>query len=540
MLKKSLIIVLGLVVLLILPGVVAAAETNLDCTKCHGSTVSGFQLPAVVRTAQCATCHNAGGHAYYTDEQGVMHFAVYVKDVGYFFSTESPQATPQTLHKAHSGDNGLAGNSKCSRCHGIVSCTSCHTSVAHITHSTTKYSAPMLNQANGLTYEYKPVTCASSLCHSSMPNVVRQRADSKQLCLSCHQVDSTGHTDVTAQHQTNFVLNPQYPCSDCHNSAMNVEHEMRADESGQNYNCYTCHNSDRPDVNSAIINKVKRCDACHTIHPDMERKHTSTFIYGPGDTVKTNCSSCHNNLLHTEHALRKDDNNNPLKCVTCHASTDPKVTNAITSHNTRCDACHSDTSHDTVHSTAPDEPSNIDPYCQVCHKNTLTQEHLANEKTQTDNSWTCATCHENSNKSILNAIATGDGNCMACHSEGHNALFAEKIPSDIPLYNDYQWSIPQSTTIWADENWMPPAFKETGKIVFSNRRAVQVSDIKTFYTEQLTQQNWNIIFAEIFNDQLKIEARKGNRYLVVYAYNTEEFNLGSTVSAGYRIKLIYK
>gem|GEM_PF-4692471 len=438
------------------------AQEILDCTKCHGNTVSDFEAASVQRATVCWSCHRSGGHAYYIDKNGYMRYAQLISGYGYFFTPQSPQATAPVLHNVHSGQNAWATNSKCNRCHGTISCSSCHTSVSHILHSTTKYTLPSILQADGVTYTRRSVSCAGSLCHSPLPNVVTVRRDGKELCINCHSVDSSGHKNVSDKHLSGFVSNAPYNCGECHDQALNLEHEARKDTDGEAYNCYTCHNSDRPEVQAAISNNIKRCDTCHGL-----------------------------------------------------------------------------TNHDVIHASLQGEVPNIDSYCQSCHTDLLTAEHLANPKTQAGNSWTCGTCHKSNTVSVTGAIQQGKKDCTNCHTAGHGVVFANKLPADIPQYPGYDWSVPQDTLIWSNEDWMPAEFREQGRIMVSSRKNLQVSDLRAFYEEQLNLQSWTIGGIDQVGENLRIEAAKGIRQLVILAYRTEEYNSGAIVGTGYRIKLIY-
>ncbi|AVX31293.1 Cytochrome c3 [Carboxydocella thermautotrophica] len=94
--------------------------------------------------------------------------------------------------------------------------------------------------------------------------------------------------------------------------------------------CAVCHQSTRTEVQTAITQGKVNCDACHTIHADVNTVHTSTFV----DSPQWDCSKCHSNVLSVEHQ------NRGFTCATCHNSTRTDVRTAISSKNTKCTACH--------------------------------------------------------------------------------------------------------------------------------------------------------------------------------------------------------
>jgi len=56
---------------------------------------------------------------------------------------------------------------------------------------------------------------------------------------------------------------PMDNCRPCHVTSLTREHAQRTDSAGDKLNCQTCHASPDRNVQLAIANKQKNCDACH-------------------------------------------------------------------------------------------------------------------------------------------------------------------------------------------------------------------------------------------------------------------------------------
>ena len=184
-------------------------------------------------------------------------------------------------------------------------------------------------------------------------------------------------------------------CADCHQSS---SHPMN--------NCDACHGPgspvgegwSTPDYGAHSWTYVTNCSSCHVEsggYPTVPALHSYT-----NDTYHVStgtCSPCHVKSLPTEHYRYGKT------CATCHNSTDPKVQMAISMGQTDCMACHANADHESLHQIPAD-------VCTDCHGGTsLTTIHLTQE------GLTCATCHKSTDPQVVNAIATHDKECSACH-----------------------------------------------------------------------------------------------------------------------------
>ena len=159
------------------------------------------------------------------------------------------------------------------------------------------------------------------------------------------------------------------------------------------------------------------CGDCHDIsegHPG-----TPSDMHTPADV--TGCTPCHNPSLTVEHNGRTPDAGGPFTCNTCHESTAPLVVNAIATGNSACDACHpAGGGHIVQHETTTPVS------CQGagCHNQTnLVPIHLAIG---------CEGCHSSADPLVVNAIATNNKNCSACHPAPHAAVHDHDGARDLP------------------------------------------------------------------------------------------------------------
>jgi len=260
-------------------------------------------------------------------------------------------------------------------------------------------------------------------CHSpNYPTVPRHAADNAVL----HNADG----DMTA-------------CSPCHVTSVSREHNRYLADSGEPYDCDTCHGASvSTAVQAAVAAGDTRCSACHA-SADHAALHELT--------APTGCGDCHEgtNLL----GIHED-----AGCDGCHDSTDADVMAAISSGSLACSSCHTTQGVDyhlnmAVH-LAPDSYETCgschhawgsNPLrgpdvvrhaggCTTCHNDTMdltglttkcTNCHFENgvdyhlgfavAHTPLDTaSVGCARCHDTTDVSLLH---TTDG-CDTCHSGG--------------------------------------------------------------------------------------------------------------------------
>lgn len=297
---------------------------NESCLDCHALETVDFAATPVIREEACRVCHY-GNHQTMTVET----------PYGWFRTADSPNADADILHSSiHSNLKNTAGG--CARCHVTASCSACHAEVPHGQHgSTDVLPVTVWTTTGGFFASIKNETFFCGTCHDTLPGINRYRFDGQELCINCHNTDSSGHdpADLAQQHWADeFMFEGELDvnCSNCHDNVLTYEHENRG------LDCMTCHGGGvRDEVNYAIENNLRNCDACHApIHDDLDDAHISAFM--PDAIVS--CSDCHSNNLVIEHDKFGWD------CGTCHNSADGRIVSAISGGDSNCSACH-----DTIH-----------------------------------------------------------------------------------------------------------------------------------------------------------------------------------------------
>lgn len=347
-------------------------------------------------------------------------------------------------------------------------------------------------------------------------------------CTDCHTTYPTAH--------------PTTNCAGCHgpNAPLGV--------------CTTCHSTPKPhilpnmgfDYHSSAIDP-RSCLTCHNANFSAVPSHPNDLTGLHIADLSADCQKCHQASISVEHPRRLDDNGKAYDCNTCHANTDPVVVQAIVNKDKNCGACHkSAVNHDALHSTTL-----IDANCTTvsgCHKQSLTQEHLNNPVTQTNQvtgqpkNWTCDTCHANVKPNVVGAIASGNMHCAACHSEAHNFRVAETVPADISLYPEYQWSAPLDAGLWQGETKVPDEFLVGGRVVISNRLpGITGSDISSFYRSEMLSQGWSAAPA-ISNSgpAANLVFVKDKHKVLIWTYAGSSMDDPAPLAAGWRVEIVYK
>jgi flagellar hook assembly protein FlgD len=388
----------------------------------------------------------------------------------------------------------------CNGCHGgdqpILDCRACHEGVTHGPEKVAMYNC---EYCHNTTYSYKiPVHPAN----------------------------------LDPFHTATLAIN----CQNCHNNVLNVEHPKHTDAAGRAYDCNTCHASTDQTVQQAVYNKDTNCSTCHS-----SAGHEAMHIAPLG----TDCQQCHSNVLSVEHPKHTNDAGIPYSCSTCHDSTNQTVQQAVYNKVKNCSACHSSASHGELHVTTV-----LDDKCTTCHINSLTDEHLANPKSQirTDSNGnpvvlTCATCHQSTNQKVIGAIATANKQCAACHSVAHNLSISENVAADIPVYSAVYWSSPIDASIFAGESWMPTEYLVGGKVVISSRSKTITGDaVFNYYQQQMSLNSWNLVSTAPAPgiDFFTVTYEKGTHKAMIWFYGGSAHNASPVLEAGYRIEIIYK
>lgn len=415
----------------------------------------------------------------------------------------------------------------------------------------------------------------------------------------------TQHSSVTPSLKLGSV-DYLVSCKGCHATSLSSEHKNVAKSLNlpKNGDCYYCHGQSVQLPVAGVVSKIKtgnsaitdqsvkaanrECAVCHfnisvlpgnpaehvtyhlsnlsdnlvdiarSIHKDCNTCHdnatVSSFVYGqsqlPISERNYSCFDCHNttnNLAPIHKASLEGDEMELTElhagCATCHTpNTDfaakvstiaANLKNGAASY--ECIECHSGTALDEGHNGI------IDEKCQSCHNSALTIEHLDNSTTEGKN-LTCSTCHKSSSAEVRLAIAVGNSNCLACHTQAHNFFMAMPTPSDIALYPGYEWSIPQSADIWANEAWMPTGY-EGAKLLISNRRTdVTGAAVWAYYKEAMAANGWTAAAADpdTATNFFSAEFAKGTNKVTIFFYGGENHTAIPVVTTGYRLEILYK
>lgn len=382
----------------------------MDCGTCHNNDVTDVKAAISGQNTRCDACHEIHSNVDAIHDSGfVISPAVncagcHTDIINIEHSSRISSTTGLTMDCAtchNSADVAVAAaiygdNSKCDACHVIhpelaaphssiytdplpFDCSSCH-----LNRLDTEHSGKFTD--TGLA-----INC--NTCHDSGNQAVQTAVYNQNTrCDACHTI----HDDVSAAHSSGFVLAPVVSCAQCHNEFLDMEHLNGKYTSTSGYTCATCHDSVDATVSGAIYNNNNKCDACHSIHPDLATPHTSTYT----DPLPFKCSDCHLNRLDTEHSGKFTDAGTAINCNTCHTSSTPAVQTAVYTPNTRCDACH------TVHNdVSAVHIASLSYGCSLCHTSSLITNHGSN----------CSLCHDSAKPEVKTAIALNNKNCSACH-----------------------------------------------------------------------------------------------------------------------------
>lgn len=343
-------------------------------------------------------------------------------------------------------------------------------------------------------------------------------------CQKCH--DRTTHimTNCTKCHGINQIPDkPAYPLDDCYLCHYNSTNYPSA-----------YHPNGLPAANPPQhpVQITYSCTDCHnktwqTAIPSIHNIFNTAVEH---TTTTTGCTECHSTSLTREHLRRLDSQGNLLTCFTCHNSADANVKTAIANKDSSCGACHGTNAH-------PEHNNGLDPNCQTCHSGTILSEPQFHSKND------CSVCHGNNADPLVSyAINSGDSSCFSCHSSGHNVIFLEKAPADIPFYTGFEWSQPQAAEPWMGETWFPADFKTAGtKMTLSNRRTdVTGSELFNWYVQNLNSNGWQKVSGpDQGSDFFTLCYQKGERKLNVNVFPGASHDQASAF-VGYRIELLYK
>lgn len=193
--------------------------------------------------------------------------------------------------------------------------------------------------------------------------------------------------------------------------------------------------------------------------------------------------------------------------------------------------------HEMLHTS-----SILDDKCTTCHSNILTQEHLTNSTTQTL-ALSCDTCHNNIDTAVWDAIKTSNKNCAACHKEGHNILFEERSPLDLPLFDALKWTIPSDIKLWSGEPWVPAEYMTGGKVIMSSRSSdITAAEVWSYYQDQMASQGWTLVSTAPIDgqDAFTVTFTKDSQKMRLWFYGGANIGQSQPIFGGYKITIVYK
>jgi len=456
-------------------------------------------------------------------------------------ASECHQRLPAPLRKKTNGDD---------------LCYNCHQTAGLSGHDPVRLDQAHIAETDILRTSTGKYVVACDGCHStSLSAEHRKVAVAKQLsenteCGYCHgnSVQPAIASAVTGIKTANSgvtdseIMADNRACTECHfNVSVMPERPLehltyhKADLSdglsvtgGPHNDCNTCHANTDLYVTmydlaaKPVTERSYDCFVCHKESSGLAPLHSADFFGDSGSIT-----------------------DNHQGCGVCHTPGTPEaemVSEIIEqledgSQGYSCTNCHSGEALDEGH------PGIIDANCtKTCHNSILTIEHLENPVTQSGNledPLTCGTCHNSGDIDVKLAITTGNGDCTACHNEAHNMNFIQQIPSDIVLYPGYEWSVPQSASIWSGDPWMPDEY-EGARLVISNRRQVSYQEVWDYYRQEMAVNGWTLPSVELAVDSFTAEFKKGNRKATVFFYGGENHQTSPVLTQGYRIEILYK
>ena len=389
------LLVMSLLLTLAITTSALAADTN--CAACHDFVSkpnvdpAKFKMPryndgsvtgsVVDKAVTCKSCHMY----YWTEHKAVslVPVTVYGTNFGAFKSPQSIYVSAGEIHIRHSNLQGLAAGT-CVTCHAPVSCNTCHATAAAPVPHENHYTGTSVNPKTGT-----PII-------TPIINSTRVGNSTELLPTTC-------------------------AASECHQPLPIVV--SRRSDGGQL--CKNCHNADTSG------------------HGDVSPLHTTVF----NTTLNTtpipqivDCSSCHSNILNTEHA------NKGLNCQVCHSKTAraPVPTVVASAYgdlaNRECSKCHNNPpfKHAPLHTVNTINNSlavtGLHQDCNACHANNTVKPIITAQVAAAVPDYTCYSCHQGMLLSPIhvakynanNSMAVGEfhPSCNSCHSKTDSTINA--------------------------------------------------------------------------------------------------------------------
>ena len=392
------------------------SQDGMACTACHSTDLMTEHAKRTSAGARsCATCHPSPRNTFGTWDKGCTQ----CHGVG------TTPAKHTTMDAKHAGA-------------ASVECVTCHAGTLAAVHSIATTTTPSGTFTSCL-------ACHNAATAATLPG---------KTCVSCH-FSFNGHYS-TAKHASTWTLGASCAGAGCHVAAdadlQTVHNRFHA------FTCAQCHSSSRPEVKAAITANQTACDACH-VGASQTESHRAVHLAKPplmsgtnpavanysywtgsaGSAPTGDCIGCHTSNLVDEHMgvleagtwsrmPKKTSTGVTITCASCHASTDARVSLAITLQKSSCESCH--TVHGPIDEIHASTYARVQPVpCADCHVSSLATLHNGTYSTTTLSGVTlrgCAVCHDYfegaRGATVQSAIAANDARCTACHAAAHPDL----------------------------------------------------------------------------------------------------------------------
>ena len=454
-----------------------------DCGTCHGAGYfdSHTHTHTLVRTAECATCHNEdttdGSNATLAPAASV------------------PWVAAGQTHNTTTGGNG------CAACHNVAvdgvlkgsatggtttsSCESCHITTAaktwtQIHTATIGTGAGTVDHSRAQTQVANDANCSG--CHANVATSDARDAITTPFhgagevhngagCATCHTGANTGALRSGGLTKADTVASGT--CGTCHTvtstwttihdtatgAVAGVSHATRVDGLAA---CTICHSATAGGAAGVMpysVSDDKVHDACATCHQATGALNSGNTTYGNQPIAKGDCGTCHTAGYFNSHTHHYGANNElsynssvdlaqdapGTPCASCHTNNDDAAgtpldsfTDILGEHVTGCGRCHSYTNADGQ-GTPPLATNNSAistagaKSCTSCHTPKLTPAtHGGHDASQFAWSPSCsaAACHDQaSNPDVANDIH-GDGTtatCTLCHLTASGGTGTTKV-----------------------------------------------------------------------------------------------------------------
>lgn len=273
---------------------------------------------------------------------------------------------------------------------------------------------------------------------------------------------------------------------------------------------------------------VANCIVCHAYTNECQNCHPSYYGTNPPALITDINPRFPSNYTHGASNINRNYIGvyNTYQCEMCHVQ---KWWLTIPQHN------------NTTFGSVYDHQVNLDSRCGECHDPALTREHFRRSNPATGQPLDCFTCHSKADNQVQQAILAQNGQCNACHTQGHNLNMVPEVPGDVLKYPGLQWTSSLPLSLWQGEPWVE-ANPDDYRIIMSNRSKLSTNNVWTFYREGLTARGWLSQTPEPGSGETSFKATfvKGEERIIVWYYGSEDHSGQGTVPTGSRIEIIYK